>query len=351
MVQIVKPLKVDLSQESSYIYMKVKQYDDNSRKYQVIFTDRGIPINMTGNELITLHLAESGQEKEYANRDCVWENGYPYITFSSNMLSKVGDIDATFTIFAAADHSLISSRTWHLNVQRSLIDYDGMIESSEFSILNNLIEQALMIPELISKFNASQNEINALIVKINSDIADYQSQFTDMKSQWSETFQEALNAVNNKLAEYQNRFSTMETDWTNTFQNTLDSVNRDISDYQTEYTGLKTDITDWYDAAQQAEESRVSAENKRQENAQKQADLINEKVAESETATENAKTTTKNADDATEEAKKQAALAATEAANARAATEALHYELIDCDGGTASSDPESYANDFNGGGA
>ena len=86
-------------------------------------------------------------------------------------------------------------------------------------------------------------------------------------------------------------------------------------------------------------------------NAQKQADLINEKVAESETATENAKTATKNADDATEEAKKQAALAATEAANARAATEALHYELIDCDGGTASSDPESYANDFNGGGA
>lgn len=329
MAQIVKPLKVDLSQESSYIYMKVKQYDDNSRKYQVIFTDRGIPINMTGNELITLHLAESGQEKEYANRDCVWENGYPYITFSSNMLSKIGDIDATFTIFAAADHSLISSRTWHLNVQRSLIDYDGMIESSEFSILNNLIEQALMIPELISKFNASQNEINALIVKINSDIADYQSQFTDMKSQWSETFQEVLNTINS-----------------------------DISSYRSEYTNLKQEITEfqtsataWYTTAQQSEETRISNENERQKNAANQALLIDQKVAESEAATENAKTATQNADNATEEAKKQAALAATEAANARAATEALHYELIDCDGGTASSDPESYANDFNGGGA
>lgn len=329
MAQIVKPLKVDLSQESSYIYMKVKQYDDNSRKYQVIFTDRGIPINMTGNELITLHLAESGQEKEYANRDCVWENGYPYITFSSNMLSKVGDIDATFTIFSAADHSLISSRTWHLNVQRSLIDYDGMIESSEFSILNNLIEQALMIPELIATFNASQNEINALIAKINSDIADYQSQFTDMKSQWSETFQEVLNTINS-----------------------------DISSYRSEYTNLKQEITEfqmsataWYTAAQQSEETRISNENERQKNAANQALLIDQKVTESETATKNAKTATKNADNATEEAKKQAALAATEAANARAATEALHYELIDCDGGTASTNTESYTSDFNGGGA
>ena len=351
MAQIVKPLKVDLSQESSYIYMKVKQYDDNSRKYQVIFTDRGIPINMTGNERIMLALAESGQEDPYDKAWCTWENGQPYITFTASMLRKIGDIDVTFTIYGGSDATVVHSRLWHINVQRSLIDYDGLIESDEFSILHDLINQSMMIPELIAKFNTSQDEINALITKINSDIADYQSQFTDMKSQWTQTFQDALTAVNNKLAEYQNTFSTMETDWTNTFQNTLDSVNQDISDYQTEYTGLKTDITTWYDAAQQAEETRILNENQRQENAQRQADLIDEKVAESETATENAKTATKNADNATEEAKKQAALAATEAANARAATEALHYELIDCDGGTASSDPESYANDFNGGGA
>lgn len=329
MAQIVKPLKVDLSQESSYIYMKVKQYDDNSRKYQVIFTDRGIPINMTGNERIMLALAESGQEDPYDKAWCTWENGQPYITFTANMLRKIGDIDATFTIYGGSDATVVHSRLWHINVQRSLIDYDGLIESEEFSILHDLINQAMMIPELISKFNASQNEINALIAKINSDIVDYQSQFTYMKSQWSETFQEVLNTINS-----------------------------DISSYRSEYTNLKQEITEfqasataWYTTAQQSEETRISNENERQKNAANQALLIDQKVAESEAATENAKTATQNADNATEEAKKQAALAATEAANARAATEALHYELIDCDGGTASSDPESYANDFNGGGA
>lgn len=329
MAQIVKPLKVDLSQESSYIYMKVKQYDDNSRKYQVIFTDRGIPINMTGNERIMLALAESGQEDPYDKAWCTWENGQPYITFTANMLRKIGDIDATFTIYGGSDATVVHSRLWHINVQRSLIDYDGLIESEEFSILHDLINQAMMIPELISKFNASQNEINALIAKINSDIVDYQSQFTYMKSQWSETFQEVLNTINS-----------------------------DISSYRSEYTNLKQEITEfqasataWYTTAQQSEETRISNENERQKNAANQALLINQKVAESETATENAKTATQNADNATEEAKKQAALAATEAANARAATEALHYELIDCDGGTASTNTESYTSDFNGGGA
>ena len=352
MAQLVKPLKVDLTQESSYIYMKVSQYEDNFRKYQVIFTDRGIPINnLRGDELITLHLCESGEEKEYASRDCVWENGYPYITFSSNMLSRAGDIDAKFSIYSKSDPSLSFSRMWHLNVQRSLIDYEGMIASDDFSILHNLIEQALMIPELIEKFNLSQDQINQLIVKINADIASYQQQFTAMKSQWDTSFQEALDAVNAKLAEYQNTFSTMETTWIKTFQDTLDGVNFDIAGYRTDYAVLKGEITDWYTEAQQSEEMRVSNEKQRQETLENTMVLVDQKIAASDKATENAKTATSNADAATEEAMRQAALAAVAAANAKAATEALHYELIDCDGGYASTDPESYENDFNGGGA
>ena len=351
MAQIVKPLKVDLSQESSYIYMKVKQYDDNSRKYQVIFTDRGIPITLVGNEYITLQLAESGSNDYYADAVCTWENNYPYITFTASMLSHVGDIDATFTIYSASDHSVIHSRLWHINVQRSLIDYDGIIKSEDFNVLHNLIEQALMIPELIEKFNLSQDQINQLIEKINADIASYQQQFTSMKNQWTNTFQEALDAVNAKLAEYQNTFSTMETEWTNTFQDTLDSVNSDITGYRADYTGLKREITDWYTAAQQNEETRISNEKQRQETLENTLVLVDQKIAESETATENAKTATSNADAATEEAMRQAVLAEVAAANAKAATEALHYELIDCDGGYASTDPESYENDFNGGGA
>lgn len=374
MAQLVKPLKVDLTQESSYIYMKVSQYEDNFRKYQVIFTDRGIPINnLRGDELITLHLCESGEEKEYASRDCVWENGYPYITFSSNMLSRAGDINAKFSIYSKSDPSLSFSRMWHLNVQKSLIDYEGMIASDDFSILHNLIEQALMIPELIEKFNLSQDQINNLIAKINVDIASYQKQFTTMKSQWDTTFQEALDAINAKLAEYQNTFSNMETtwantfsdteknwkktfsdmktDWTNTFQNTLDSVNTDIGSYRTDYTSLKGEITDWYTEAQQSEEMRVSNEKQRQETLENAMVLVDQKISASDKATENAKTATSNADAATEEAKDATTIALEEIEKMRAALQNLKYEVIDMDGGIASTDPSSYENDYDGGGA
>lgn len=352
MAQLVKPLKVDLTQESSYIYMKVSQYEDNFRKYQVIFTDRGIPINnLRGDELITLHLCESGEEKEYASRDCVWENGYPYITFSSNMLSHAGDIDAKFSIYSKSDPSLSFSRMWHLNVQRSLIDYEGMIASDDFSILHNLIEQALMIPELIEKFNLSQDQINQLIVKINADIASYQQQFTAMKSQWDTSFQEALDAVNAKLAEYQNTFSTMETTWIKTFQDTLDGVNFDIAGYRTDYAVLKGEITDWYTEAQQSEEMRVSNEKSRQKTLENTMVLVDQKIAASDKATKNAKTATSNADAATEEAKDATTIALEEIEKMRAALQNLKYEVIDMDGGIASTDPSSYENDYDGGGA
>lgn len=187
MAQIIKPLKVDLSQESSYIYMKVKEGDDNSRKYQVIFTDRGIPINdMSGTELVTLYLAESGSDKAYASQDCVWENGILYITFTSNMLSHVGDIDCSFVIFDAPGNTIISSRIWHINVQRSLIDYEGLIKSEDFNTLNNLIKQALMIPELIATFKISQEEINSLIEKINADITAYQQSYDNFNTDATE---------------------------------------------------------------------------------------------------------------------------------------------------------------------
>lgn len=179
MAQIIKPLKIDLSQESSYVYMKVKEGDDNSRKYQVIFTDCGIPkmSEFRGNELVTLYLAESGSNKAYANQDCTWENGMLYITFTSGMLSHVGNIDCNFVIIDVISNTIISSRLWHINVQRSLIDYEGIIKSEDFNTLNNLIKQALMIPDLIATFETSQGQINSLIAKINADITAYQKSY------------------------------------------------------------------------------------------------------------------------------------------------------------------------------
>lgn len=308
MAQIIKPLKVDLSQESSYVYMKVKEGDDNSRKYQVIFTDRGIPINdLTGRELVTLYLAESGSEKSYASQDCTWENGLLYITFTSNMLSHVGDIDCSFVIIDAPNNTIISSRIWHINVQRSLIDYEGLIKSEDFNTLNNLIKQALMIPDLIATFNVSQDEINALIVKINADITAYQQSYDNFNTDATEL----IATLRSFLAECQT------------------AENMRIAN----------------------ENTRIANENLRQTNTATAIKNTNAATAATKKAISDAEEATAKTTAAISEAYDKASYAYVQAEAARAATEALHYEMIDMDGGDAHTDESAYESDFNGGGA
>lgn len=308
MAQIIKPLKVDLSQESSFVYKMLKEGDDNSRKYQVIFTDCGIPINnMTGRELVTLYLAESGSDKPYASQDCTWENGVLYITFTSNMLSRVGDIDCSFVIFDAPGNTVISSRIWHINVQRSLIDYGGLIKSEDFNTLNNLIKQALMIPDLIATFNVSQEEINSLIEKINADITAYQNSYNNLNTDATELIA-ALRAF---LVECQ------------------DAEAIRISN----------------------ENTRIENETLRQSNTATAIANANAATAATIKAIEDAEQATADTTAAIDEAYEQASYAYTQAEACKAAIEALHYEMVDMDGGDAYTNESAYENDFNGGGA
>lgn len=179
-----KAIRADVSQEMSYVYEKVKQYDNLSRKYRIMITDKGNMVSLKGNEAIRIRMWADGESTPYVDKwlDDPWENGYPILIMTSGMLSKVGKVKYEFVIQEPGSPAVISTRQQNLLIQKSLIDYDGIIASEDFDILSNLIAQALSIPDLINDFNTSREEIDQLIAQIRLDISNYQIQFSKMQS-------------------------------------------------------------------------------------------------------------------------------------------------------------------------
>lgn len=303
----IRTLKVDVSQEMSPIYLLCKQYDNLSRKYRVIICDKGKPITMTGKETVSIRMWREGDDKPYINKFLDWEDGYPVVIFTTGMLSLEGKIAVDYHIYDPSDLSSISTRTLYIKVQKSLIDYDGLIAEEDFNILDQLIQEALKVPELIATFKISQEEINSLIEKINADITAYQQSY--------------------------------------------DNFNTDATEL---ITALRTFLAE----CQSAENIRISNENTRIKNETLRQTNTATAIANANAATtatikaiEEAEQATENTTAAIDEAYEKASYAYTQAEACRAAIEALHYEMVDMDGGDAYTDESAYENDFNGGGA
>lgn len=212
-----KTIRADVSQEMSYVYEKVKQYDNLSRKYRLMITDKGNMVQLKGNEAIRLRMWADGESTPYID-DWLkepWEDGYPIIIFTNSMLSKIGKVKFEFVIQEPGSPATISTRQQNLLIQKSLINYDGLIASEDFDVLSHLIGQALIIPQLIEDFNISKEEIDLLITQLTTDIANYQTQFTEMQDNVNELIsstesyiQELTANVNNTLIQANNALST-----------------------------------------------------------------------------------------------------------------------------------------------
>ena len=232
MATTIKVLNADVSVDRDYVYELSKQYDNQSRKYRVLITDRGVPVSLTGNEGILLRMQAEGESNPYVLRWIdEWENGYPILTMSNYMLSKIGIVHFEFVIYDAPGGSaVLSTRQQNMKVQKSLLNYDGLVASEDFDILSDLINQARVIPEMINDFNASKEEINVLITQIQNDISNYQSQFTIMQDnvdeliQSTETYIQQLTAnVNTTLTQANTAVSTAN-QLIATADNTLEQV-------------------------------------------------------------------------------------------------------------------------------
>lgn len=172
-------IRADLSQDLNNLYFLSNQYDDYSRKYRVIITNNGVLQPFTAQKPIRLIMKVQGESAPYYDdylKSDEWEDGFPVVTFTASMLSKVGNVDFQFIIYEPGSPESVSTRQQHLKIQESLIDYDGIIASEEFNFLTDLIAQATTIPGLIIDINTSIEEVTTKITEVNTKLAQYETQ-------------------------------------------------------------------------------------------------------------------------------------------------------------------------------
>ena len=302
--------RIDISHEQSFRYLQAKQFDHNSRIRRLIITDNNIPLNFTGKELIGLSLYINGDN--YSNTTCPFgDDGFPRVVFTESMLSREGDVSCEVRIYSSSDATVATTFTFMMTVSKSLLNQDRLVTSSEFNILNDLILQANVIPDLIKQFNLSHEQINALIKQIQTDISDYTKQFSSMKTKYTNDFNTLIQQINTDITSYKSEYNSLKT----------------------EITNLKSSITTWYTAAQAAENTRVANENKRQTDTAKAIANCEKATANTNTAISRANTARDNANAAATEAQTKAVYAQNQGDRVDMALKDFEFRLRTVDGG------------------
>lgn len=244
--------KVDIGEDMSYHYLRCKQYDNLSRKYRIFITNRRIPVDLTGKEIITMQMWHPNESKPYISKVLDWEGQTPIVTLTSGMLSKAGDIDVDFMIYSPEQKSTLSTGTQHISVQKSLLNYNGLIASEEFGILEHLIDEAIQVTELLEGFQADKAEVERFLTKITEDIRVYSAEYAELTEKYTTLSETLIAKINKDIASYMENFHQFETGM----------------------ASLQSAVEQWYAAARNAEsariqneETRVRQEVSRQENA------------------------------------------------------------------------------------
>ena len=171
MAESIKILNLDVSAEQSYIYLKCKQYDQNSRIYQLIITDRHIPLQLKGNEVIIAAMTRS--DGTYTDTICTWDNGKLYLTMTDAMLAISGQARCEVRIYDSQQLSVLSTLNFHIDIVPSTIPMDRILKSDEFNALNELI---LSMPYTIKEIQEIIDNLD-----IGDLIAISKTQPTDQK--------------------------------------------------------------------------------------------------------------------------------------------------------------------------
>lgn len=317
--------RIDISHEQSFRYLQAKQYDHNSRVRRLIITDNNIPLSYSGKELIALSLYINGDN--YSNTTCNFrEDGFPYVVFNESMLSREGDVSCEIRIYDSDGITVSTTFTFQMTVSKSLLNQDRLVASSEFNILNDLILQANVIPDLIKQFNLSQEQVNALIEQIQKDISDYTKQFSTIKTKYTNDFNTLIQKINTDITSYKNEYTSLKSD----------------------ITSLKTTITTWYTTAQTAENTRITNENKRQTDTAKAIANCEKATADTNAATSEANTARDSANAAATEALSKGAYAQNQGDRVDMALKDFEFRLRTVDGGELT-DTTPAENVFDGG--
>lgn len=243
-------IRADLSQDLNNLYFLSNQYDDYSRKYRVIITNNGVLQPFTTQKPIRLIMKVQGELTPYYDaylKSDEWEDGFPVVTFTATMLSKVGNVDFQFIIYEPGSPESVSTRQQHLKIQESLIDYDGIIASEEFNFLTDLIAQATTIPALITEINASVEEVTAKIEEVNTKLAQYEVQMQTYSNEFEamQTEQQAvIDALHLYMADVENIAATHATNsksWAIGTTGTREGEDTDNSKFYYEQAKIEAD--------------------------------------------------------------------------------------------------------------
>lgn len=201
MATTLTTINADVSKDRDYIALLAKQYDHLSRKYRINITDNGMPVTLTGNENVLMRMQAEGESTPYVEKWLGWENGNIVVEMTSYMLSKIGMVYFDFVVYEAPTGvAVLSTRLSRLKIQKSLIDYDGIVSSEDFDILSDIISQGLTLAQLIIDSNASINEMNTLITSVNTQMATYQTEFTTQ----SQELQDLMTSVTTYMSNVEN---------------------------------------------------------------------------------------------------------------------------------------------------
>lgn len=243
-------IRADLSQDLNNLYFLSNQYDDYSRKYRVIITNNGVLQPFTTQKPIRLIMKVQGESAPYYDdylKSDEWEDGFPVVTFTASMLSKVGNVDFQFIIYEPGNPASASTRQQHLKIQESLIDYDGIIASEEFNFLTDLIAQATTIPALITDINTSIEEVTAKILEVNTKLALYETQMqtyaTEFAAMQSEQ-QAVIDALHTYMENVENTAAAHATNsksWAIGTTNTRQGEDTDNSKFYYEQAKIEAD--------------------------------------------------------------------------------------------------------------
>lgn len=361
-MELINDFTIDVGKQQSFKYLWAKQYDHNARRYRLIITNQNVPLSLTGKEYITLSLEDESGEN-YSNTSCPFgDDGYPYITFTDSMLSREGDIKCEIRVYDQKGDSIATTFTFNMEVSRSLLNQSRLVESTEFNILNDLISQAISVTALLEEFQKNKSQIEALITQVNSDIKSYQSNYNSLSTQAQQlidqvqTFLTTVTASENdrvaaesarvqaeqlRQSGYDSKVAEVEQRTSAAISEAQNQTTSAITDMQNQVTNAIQDMQTGYSEKTEEVETRVS-------------NAISDAVEATEAANK-ATESSKKATEATETAT-EAAVKSTEDANTArdaclAAIENLKFELVDLNGGNATSVDGDYTDDFNGGNA
>lgn len=205
MATTLDTINADVAKDRSYVSLLAKQYDHLSRKYRINITNNGVPITLTGQENVLMRMQADGESTPYVEKWLSWEDNNIVVEMTSNMLSKVGLVYFDFVIYESPTGvAVLSTRLCRLTIQESLIDYNGIIASEDFDILSNLITQALTLPALIADINTTKEQVDDLVISVNTQMTTFQTEFNNM----SHDVQDLMTAVTAYMSNIENAAAT-----------------------------------------------------------------------------------------------------------------------------------------------